>query len=131
MDIITLPLEIDHLKIGSRYRLVIVASQRARQLVEGQKSIIQTRYTKASSIALQEILEDTLEILHGKEAKLAQREAKRLREEMKNRQLLTQREEALASEIRKDLSIYLEESAKRREEEPVEEAEEVKETKEE
>jgi hypothetical protein len=53
-----------------------------------------------------------LEILYGKDARQAQREAKRLREEMKSRALLAEREEELATEIKKDLSVYLEESAR-------------------
>jgi len=119
MEIISLPVETDYSKIDSRYRLVIIASQRARQLMEGARPTVQTRHTKASTIALEEVLGNQLEILYGKEAKQAQREAKRLREEMKTRQLLTEREEELASEIRKDLSVYLEE-AKRQEAAPVE-----------
>ncbi|MBI3805860.1 MAG: DNA-directed RNA polymerase subunit omega [Nitrospirae bacterium] len=115
MEIISLPIEVDYTKVDSKYRLVIIASQRARQLMEGVRPILQTRHTKASTIALEEVLEGELEVLYGKDAKLAQREAKRLREEMRSRQLLTEREEELASEIRKDLSVYLEES-KRREE---------------
>lgn len=114
MEIISLPVETDYSKIDSRYRLVIIASQRARQLMEGAKQTRQSRHAKAGTIALEEVLGDELEILYGKEAKQAQRDAKRLREEMKTRQLLTEREEELASEIRKDLSVYLEE-AKRQE----------------
>lgn len=130
MEIISLPVEVDYSKVDSKYRLVIIASQRARQLMEGVKPILQTRHTKASTIALEEMLEGELEVLYGKDAKLAQREAKRLREEMRSRQLLTEREEELASEIRKDLSVYLEESAKRKEEaapEPVDAGETGKE----
>ncbi|SRR5579884_26582 len=116
MEIISLPVEPDYSKIDSRYRLVIIASQRARQLMEGARPILQTKHNKASTIALEEVLGNQLEVLYGKEAKQAQREAKRLREEMKTRQLLSEREEELATEIRKDLSVYLEESAKRQEE---------------
>lgn len=128
MEIISLPVETDYSKIDSRYRLVIIASQRARQLMEGAKQTHQSRHAKASTIALEEVLGDKLEVLYGKEAKQAQRDAKRLREEMKTRQLLTEREEELASEIRKDLSVYLEE-AKRQEAAPPEPV--VKEEKEE
>lgn len=128
MEIISLPVETDYSKIDSRYRLVIIASQRARQLMEGAKQTHQSRHAKASTIALEEVLGDELEVLYGKEAKQAQRDAKRLREEMKTRQLLTEREEELASEIRKDLSVYLEE-AKRQEAAPSEPV--VKEEKEE
>lgn len=115
MEIISLPVEINHTRIDSRYRLVIISSQRARQIMEGTKPTIQSKHAKASTIALEEVLEDGLEILYGKDARQAQREARRLREEMKSRALLAEREEELASEIRKDLSVYLEESAKQME----------------
>ncbi len=115
MEIISLPVEVDFTKIDSRYRLVIIASQRARQLMEGSKPILQSRHMKESTIALEEVLGDDLEILYGKEARQAQRDAKRLREETKSRALQAEREEGLASEIRKDLSVYLEESAKQAE----------------
>jgi DNA-directed RNA polymerase subunit omega len=106
MEIISLPVEVDFSKIDSRYRLVIIASQRARQIMEGAKAIIQSRQAKASTIALEEVLTGDLEILYGKDARQAQREAK------KSRALLAEREEELATEIKKDLSIYLEESAR-------------------
>lgn len=112
MDIISLPVEVDFSRMDSRYRLVIIASQRARQILEGSKPTIQSRHTKESTIALEEVLGNGLEILYGKEARQAQRDAKRLREDMKSRALLAEREEELTSEIRKDLSVYLEESAK-------------------
>lgn len=112
MEIISLPVEVDFTKIDSRYRLVIIASQRARQLMEGSKPMLPSRHMKDSTIALEEVLGDGLEVLYGKEARQAQREAKRQREEMKSRALLAEREEELASEIRKDLNVYLEESAK-------------------
>lgn len=83
--------------------------------MEGSKPILPSRHMKESTVALEEVLGDGLEILYGKEARQAQREAKRLREEMKSRALLAEREEELASEIRKDLSVYLEESAKQAE----------------
>ncbi len=115
MEIISLPVEVDFSKLDSRYRLVIIASQRARQIMEGAKSTVQSRHAKASTIALEEVLMGDLEVLYGKDARLAQREAKRLREEMKSRALLAEREEELATEIKKDLSIYLEESARQEE----------------
>lgn len=115
MEIISLPVEVDFTKIDSRYRLVIIASQRARQIMEGAKAVIQSRQAKASTIALEEVLTGDLEFLYGKDARQAQREAKRLREEMKSRALLAEREEELATEIKKDLSVYLEESARQEE----------------
>src|SRR3569832_482653 len=115
MEIISLPVEVDFTKLDSRYRLVIIASQRARQIMEGAKATIQSRQAKASTVALEEVLTGDLEILYGKDARMAQREAKHQQEEKKSRALLAEREEELATEIKKDLSVYLEESARQEE----------------
>lgn len=40
----------------SRYTLVILASKRARQIVEGEKPLVETDSKKAVSIALEEIM---------------------------------------------------------------------------
>jgi DNA-directed RNA polymerase subunit omega len=45
-------------KLGdSRYTLVMLASKRSRQLVEGAKPLIDTTSTKPVSIAIEEIVE--------------------------------------------------------------------------
>lgn len=44
-------------KVDSRYTLVLLASKRARQLVEGDKAFSDTKSKKAVSIAVQEIVE--------------------------------------------------------------------------
>ena len=43
-------------KIDSVYRLVIIASRRARQLGKGAKPLVKTNAKKPSTIALEEIL---------------------------------------------------------------------------
>jgi DNA-directed RNA polymerase subunit omega len=95
--------------VDSRYRVVAVASQRARQLSEGAKPAVETRYTKPTTIALQEFYAGMLEFLTGKEARLAQKEAKRLREEAMVAKALEARHAALSEEIKRDLSVYVEE----------------------
>ena len=47
-------------KVDSRYTLVMMASKRARQLMEGQSSITDNKTTKTVSIAIQEISEDRI-----------------------------------------------------------------------
>ncbi len=112
MDLIALPIDIPEEKIGSRYRLAILGAQRARQIMEGSPAVVPSRYLKPTSAGLVDILAGNLEFLSGKEARTAIREAKRQREEeAKSRALLDAKEEEIASEIRKDLSIYLEEKA--------------------
>ncbi|MBI3598338.1 MAG: DNA-directed RNA polymerase subunit omega [Nitrospirae bacterium] len=56
MDIISLPIQGDFVNTHSRYRLVVLATQRARQLMEGDKPTLLTRYTKPTTIAVAEIL---------------------------------------------------------------------------
>jgi DNA-directed RNA polymerase subunit omega len=108
MEIIALPIEVDgNDKIDSRYRLVILAAQRARQLMEGGSPVSETRYAKSTTVGLEEVLENKVEFLTGKDARVAQREAKRLREEEIKSRALLEKEEEIASEIKKDLSVYL------------------------
>lgn len=42
-------------KIDSRYALVTITSKRARQLIEGEKPLIDTEITKPLSVAINEI----------------------------------------------------------------------------
>lgn len=108
MDTISLPIEIDPSVIDSRFRLVIVAAQRARQIMEGAKPAISMQDgAKATTIAIEEILSGKLNILYGEEAVAAQKAEKRLREEAKRRAMLAEREGDLSHEVKKDLSIYL------------------------
>jgi len=113
MDIVSLPIQGDFLNIQSRDRLVVLATQRARQLMEGDKSTVSTRYTKSTTIALIELLSGKLDIVYGKEALQYQHEARRAREERKNRLLSPEREEELRKEIKKDLSIYLSDTSEK------------------
>ncbi len=108
MDTVSLPIDIDPNKIDSRFRLVIVAAQRARQLMEGAEATIPRQPdAKETTLAIEEILSGNLDILYGEEAVVAQQEDKRLREEMRRRAMLAEREEGLTHEVKKDLSIYL------------------------
>ncbi len=47
-------------KIGSKYRFIIVAAERAKQLQNNAKPKIKTRSTKPAYIAMRELEEDTL-----------------------------------------------------------------------
>ncbi|MCR2042566.1 DNA-directed RNA polymerase subunit omega [Anaerosalibacter massiliensis] len=47
-------------KADSRYTLVMLTAKRARQLVDGSKSYIETDSTKPVSIAIEEIAEDKI-----------------------------------------------------------------------
>ncbi len=111
MEIIALPVEIDKKTIGSRFRLVIVAAQRARQLMEGDRPTLhELTYIKETSTAIEEVVSGGLDILHGEEAQEAQLAARRLREEKRARAALAEREEGLSSELKKTLNIQLSEA---------------------
>lgn len=45
----------------SKYTLVMVVSKRARQIVDGSKSLVETNSLKPVTIALEELLEGKLE----------------------------------------------------------------------
>ena len=111
MDIMSLITDFDDAKIDTRYRLVIIAAQRARQLMQGSKSLITSKFTKETTIALDEVLQGKTEFMTGKEAKVAMKEAMVARE-IEDRARAKARAKALLphedeSEIKKDLSIYL------------------------
>ena len=109
MDIVTLPIEYDKDKVDSRFRLVVIASQRARELAFGAKPKVNASYDKAPLIALEEAIENKLEFSIGDEARKQNEEAKkfdykRFLEERKR----DARPEDL-SELEKDLRVYLHE----------------------
>lgn len=109
MDIISLPVEIDMKKIDGRYRLVMIASQRAKELSLGVKPKIQTKSKKVTAIAIEEAAMGKLEFLVGEEAIKAREEAKKF----DYRRLLEEkRREATPeelTELEKDLKVYLHE----------------------
>ncbi|MHB1605552.1 MAG: DNA-directed RNA polymerase subunit omega [Leptospirales bacterium] len=81
-DLITRPIEVTQDMIDSRYRLVIAAAKRARQLMEGVPPKVEVRYQKETTTALQEIVSKKIYILMGDEA--ARIETKR-REKLRER----------------------------------------------
>jgi len=109
MDIVSLPVEIDEKKIDGRYRLVMIASERAKELSLGVKPKIQTKAKKVTTIAIEETIDGKLEFLVGEEAREAKEEAKKF----DYRRLLEEkRREATPeelTELEKDLKVYLHE----------------------
>ncbi|MBI5640353.1 MAG: DNA-directed RNA polymerase subunit omega [Nitrospirae bacterium] len=109
MDIISLPVEYDETNIDSKFRLVIIASQRAKEISMGAKPKIQTRTKKVTSIAIEEALDKHLEYLTGEEARIAKEEAGKF----DYRKLLEDSRKLAASEdlteLEKDLKVYLHE----------------------
>ena len=109
MDIISLPVEYDNTRIDGKYRLVAIASQRAKDLSLGSKPKIQARTKKVTSIAIEEAISGELEFLTGEEAIKAREEAGKF----DYRKLLEESRKISAgedlSELEKDLKVYLHE----------------------
>ncbi|MCX8070811.1 MAG: DNA-directed RNA polymerase subunit omega, partial [Thermodesulfovibrionales bacterium] len=90
MDIINLPIEYNREKIDSRYRLVVIASQRARELALGAQLRIQKPdqskeqrgkkhfENKVTTLGLMEVLQDKIEYLTGQKAIEAREKAEKI-----------------------------------------------------
>lgn len=107
MDIVSLPIDIDKDKIDSRFRLVVIAGQRAKELAFGAKPKIETRSNKIPTVALEESLSNKLEFVMGEEAVAKLDEAKKYDYK---RLLEEKRKESMPedlSELERDLRVYL------------------------
>ncbi len=109
MDIISLPIEYDRDKIDGRYRVVAIASQRARELSLGVKPKIKTKAKKITTVAVEETISHSIEFLTDEHAKKAKEEARKFdyRKLLEEREKVTAGEEA--TELEKDLRVYLHE----------------------
>ena len=109
MDIISLPVEYDHTKIDARFRVIAIASQRAKELALGASPKVRTKAKKITTIALEETIGNAVEFLIGEEAKKAKEEAKRF----DYRKLLEEKKREVSgedlTEFEKDLKVYLHE----------------------
>lgn len=109
MDIISLPVQVDKEKMDSRFRLVIIAAQRAKELSFGAEPKIPSKYKKVSSQAILDAMQADLEFLTGEEARTALEEAKKfdMRRMLEERKREARVEEL--SELERDLKVYLHE----------------------
>ncbi|NWF51518.1 MAG: DNA-directed RNA polymerase subunit omega [Nitrospirae bacterium] len=109
MEIVSLPIEYDRNKIDGKYRIVTIASQRARDISLGAKPKIKTKAKKVTTIAIEETIMNAIEFLTGEDAKKAKEEAKRF----DYRRLLEEKMKEAApeqtTELEKDLKVYLHE----------------------
>jgi DNA-directed RNA polymerase subunit omega len=107
MDLIALPIEYDKDKIDSRYRLVVIAAQRARELSLGSTSKVQAKAKKVTTTALLETITDKIEFLTGVDAIAAKEKADRI----DYKKLIEERRRPIEdlSELEKDLKVYLHE----------------------
>jgi DNA-directed RNA polymerase subunit omega len=96
-------------EFDSRHRLTIIAAQRAKHIVQGSRHA-PSRFTKETTIALDEVLRGQITYLVGQEARDAMKEAKRGKEgEMERIALMTGDD---AKEIKKELSVYVDDTPK-------------------
>jgi DNA-directed RNA polymerase subunit omega len=110
IDIITLPIEFDKNKIDGRYRIVLAASQRAREIVSGQVPNRKGKGSQAAVMALEDVLSDNFELLIGNDALNAKEEHKRNRyERMLDDAIGEDKDGEELTELEKDLKVYLNE----------------------
>ena len=110
MDIISVPIVVNKEWIDSRFRMVVLATERAKQLMSGAKPVIPTKYIKAATIALHEISECRVDYVIGKEARKAMQAAAaaKLLKAAEGAGEGTEEDE-IKKEIEKDLGIYVHE----------------------
>ena len=97
-------------QFDSRHRLVIVAAQRAKHILQGSRQFGMSRFTKETTVALDEVLRGEAKYLVGKEARDAMKEAKRGKEGESERIAMMTGEDA--REIKKELSVYVDDTPK-------------------
>jgi len=110
-DMLSLLPDARSVKFDSRYRLVLAASQRAKHLVQGAKPIGGSRFAKDTTIGIDEVLYGKIPFLVGKDARQAIKTAKRGKDAEAERLSMAEATED-ATEIKKELSVYVDDSAK-------------------
>lgn len=107
MDIISLPVEYNKKEIESRYRLVVIAAQRARELSLGATQKVQTKAKKVTTTALIEAISGGIEFITGEEAVVAREKA----DKIDYKKLIEEKRKPIEdlSELEKDLKVYLHE----------------------
>lgn len=110
MDLLSLLPQHHQKDFDSRYRIVLIAAQRAKQLVQGAESTTTSNFSKNTSKALEEVLQGRVPYLMGQEAKDAIRDAKLVNQRPIDPALYAQPDEN-AKEIKKELSVYIDDTA--------------------
>ena len=110
MDALSLLPEHNQQDFDSRYRIVLIAAQRAKQLVRGTESETTSKFSKNTSKALEEVLQGRVPYLIGEEAKDAIRDARMANQRPFDPAIYAQPDET-AQEIKKELSVYIDDTA--------------------
>lgn len=110
MDIISLPIEMDKEKIDSRFRLVVIASQRAIELSKGFKPRTQGKNKKITSNAISDAVRGKIDFFTGEEARINLEKA----EKLDYRRWVAEKKRPVAdiTDLEKDLKVYLNEQEK-------------------
>ena len=95
----------------SRYRVVLVAAQRAKQIMRSGQQLQTSKYAKETSIALEEVCRGEVSYLVGQDARQAIRDANRSMERDFERPVSAEGDED-AKEIQQQLSVYVDDSPK-------------------
>jgi len=98
-------------RFDSRYRVVLVAAQRAKQIMRSGQQSPTSKYTKETSMALEEVLHGDVPYVMGEDARQALRDSKRHTERGFDPSLLAEGDED-AKEIQQQLSVYIDDSPK-------------------
>jgi DNA-directed RNA polymerase subunit omega len=110
MDALSLLPQHHQKEFDSRYRIVLIAAQRAKQLVRGAEATRASKFSKETSMSLEEVLGGSVPYLIGDEAKQAIRDAKMAHQRPIDPALYAQPDEN-AQEIKKELSVYIDDTA--------------------
>ena len=110
MDALSLLPEHDQTDFDSRYRIVLIAAQRAKQLVRGSESETKSKFSKNTSKALEEVLQGSVPYLIGQDARDAIRDARMANQRPIDPAMYAQPDET-AKEIKKELSVYIDDTA--------------------
>ncbi len=98
-------------KFDSRYRMVLVAAQRAKYIMQGAERSQTSKFTKETSLALEEVMHGKVPYLMGKDAREALRVARKSGAPEFDQSLLREGDENTA-EIHKQLSVYIDDTPK-------------------
>ena len=105
MDLLSLMTGVEKMEIDSRYRVVIITAQRARQLMRGVKPKITSKFNKETTVALDETFGGKVEYIIGKEARAALKEARLKESVLKPKVFPSSTEDS--GETKKDSTPYM------------------------
>ena len=122
MDPLVLLPEHHQKQFDSRFRIVLIAAQRAKQMIQGPPTEGPSKFRKETSQALEEVLKGDVSFLVGQEARQALKESHSVHEREFAPSLLAAKPDETSKEIQKELSVYIDDSSKSEEESEAEES---------